>query len=90
MFKKKGTFSSFNRREPLSGFETCINRGFVNRNLSVQERLDNLAMGLDNIVSSPSPPPSLEKKASRFEASAVNTKLTLSAVVQVESQILEM
>ena len=90
MFKMKGTFSSYNRRAPVSGFEPCVNRGLVNRNLSVQERLDNLALGLDSIVSSPSPPPALEKKVSRFEASAINAKLSLSAIVHVESQIFEM
>jgi hypothetical protein len=56
--------------------------------LSVQERLDNLERGLERIAASPSPPPSLEKKPTRFEAS-VHNKLTLPAV-HIESQLFEM
>jgi hypothetical protein len=90
MLKKKGTLSSYNRRRHVTGEESCINRGRVIPSLSVQERLDNLEKGLERIAaSSPSPPPSLEKKPSRFEASAVHTKLTLPAV-HIESQLFEM
>jgi hypothetical protein len=89
VLKKKGTLSSYNRRQHVTGQETCINRGRVMPSLSVQERLDNLEKGLERIAASPSPPPSLEKKPSRFEASSVHTKLTLPTV-HVESQLFEM
>jgi hypothetical protein len=73
----------------VTGNESCINRGRVVPSLSVQERLDNLEKGLERIAASPSPPPSLEKKPSRFEASAVINKLSLPAV-HMESQLFEM
>ncbi len=73
----------------MIGTESCINKGRVMPNLSVQERLDNLDKGLERIAASPSPPPSLEKKPSRFEASAVYNKLILPAV-HIESQLFEM
>ncbi len=86
--KKKGTLSSYNRRQPVTGYESCINRGRVMPHLSVQERLDNLEKGLERIAASPSPPPSLEKKTLRLEASAVH-RLSLPAV-HIESQLFEM
>jgi hypothetical protein len=88
--KKKGTLSSYNRRQPVIGTESCINKGRVMPNLSVQERLDNLEKGLEKIAASPtySPPPSLEKKPSRFEASAVHNKLNLPSV-HMETQLFE-
>jgi hypothetical protein len=73
----------------VTGFESCINKGRVLPSLSVQERLDNLEKGLERIASSPSPPPSLEKKPSRFDASAIHIKLPLPAV-HIESQLFEM
>jgi hypothetical protein len=89
ILKRKGTLSKYSRRQHVTGSESCINRGRVIPNLSVQERIDNLEKGLERIAASPSPPPSLEKKPSRFETSAVHNKLNLP-LVHMESHLFEM
>lgn len=89
ILKKKGTLSSYKKRQPVTGYESCINKGRVVPTLSVQERLDNLEKGLERIATSPSPPPLLDKKPSRLEASAANYRLSLPAI-HIESQLFEM